>query len=285
MSFHVDPHPAATIFPLMDGVELVALADDIRAHGLLEPIVLLDGFVLDGRNRLRACELADVDPRFETWTTGETWDPNGMTPTEWVVSHNLHRRHLTTGQRAALALDLLPRLEDEAKHRQGTRTDLRPEADGSSERGRADEKAAALVGVGRTTVADAKAIQKRDATGEIVDAMRAGEMNVSQAARSVGLTGRGNRSGGINVLETGERDSGGKVLPIYFGKGDKWDEATVPLARYLAAWEKRGYRFGHVNPRNAKKRLAVIDNLIDGLQAAREDLEPRSHEARRLGSK
>jgi hypothetical protein len=37
---------------------------------------------------------------------------------EFVVSHNLHRRHLTTAQRAALALDLLPKLEEEARERQ-----------------------------------------------------------------------------------------------------------------------------------------------------------------------
>lgn len=69
-------------------------------------------------------------------------------------------RHLTTGQKAALALDLLPRLEEEARERQGTRTDIRPVSDGSSEAGRADEKAAQLVGVGRSTVAHAKSIQR-----------------------------------------------------------------------------------------------------------------------------
>lgn len=82
--------------------------------------------------------MAGVEPR------SVEWEPNGLTPVEWVVSKNLKRRHLTTGQRAALALDLLPHLEREAKERQGTRHDIRPEADGSSD-GRSDEKAADLV--------------------------------------------------------------------------------------------------------------------------------------------
>lgn len=80
----------------------------------------------------------------------------------------LLRRHLTTAQRAALALDLLPRLEEEARERSGARTDLRPLSDA----GRSDEKAAALVGVGRSTVAATKAIARRDPA--LVKAMRSG---------------------------------------------------------------------------------------------------------------
>lgn len=69
-------------------------------------------------------------------------------------------RHLTVAQRAALALDLLPKLEEEARERQraagggtgragGDSRTLSPETD---EAFRSDEKAAALVGVGRSTV-------------------------------------------------------------------------------------------------------------------------------------
>lgn len=275
MSHLIDAHPAATVFPLMDGVELAALVDDVRAHGLLDEIVLLDGLVLDGRNRLRACELAGVVPRFVDW------EPNGMTPTEWVVSHNLHRRHLTVGQRAALALDLLPRLEEEARERQLSglkQGDSVPVPPIAEERGEAAEKAAALVGVGRTTVAMAKAIQRRDETGEIVQGLRSGEIpTVSAAERQAGL--ESGSKNGIGVLGNGA-DSRGHDQPVYYGKGDKWREATLPLGRYLAAWQKRGNEFAHVNPREAAKRVRLIDDLIAGLAAARADLEPRSHPAR-----
>lgn len=265
-------HPASGVFPLMDDAGLAALVEDVRAHGLLEPIVLHDGLVLDGRNRLRACELAGVEPRFVEWR------PDGMTPVEWVVSMNLHRRHLTTAQRAALALDLLPHLEEEARERSGVRTDLRPETDTGSDFGRADAKAAELVGVGRTTVANAKAIQKRDETGEIVDRMRAGEINVAQAAREVGFErlGQGSGGGSAALLPT-RRDTAGKEQPtVFYGKGDKWRESTLPLVRYLAAWEKRGFEFRHINYREARRRLATVDQLIAQLTAARPDLEQRS---------
>ena len=69
--------------------------------------------MLDGRNRLRACALAGVAPRFEDWR------PDGTSPTAWVIATNLHRRHLDVGQRAAIAVALLPLLEAEARERQG----------------------------------------------------------------------------------------------------------------------------------------------------------------------
>lgn len=110
-------HPAAELFPYLPQPELVELADDITANGLHEPILFgPDGTLLDGRNRLSACELAGVQPRFDVY--------DGNDPVAVIVSRNLRRRHLTTGQRAALAVDLLPMYEGQAKQRQGARTDL-----------------------------------------------------------------------------------------------------------------------------------------------------------------
>jgi N6-adenosine-specific RNA methylase IME4 len=92
-------HPAATLFPMMDAEALQALADDIREHGQREPVILYHGAVLDGRNRLRACELAGVEPRFVTRTDAEVGDP-----IDFVLSLNKHRRHLEPPQLAALSV-------------------------------------------------------------------------------------------------------------------------------------------------------------------------------------
>jgi ParB-like chromosome segregation protein Spo0J len=57
----IEIHPAALLFPVMGDTEVGKLAEDIGKNGLLEPIVLYEGMVLDGRSRLAACKIAGVD--------------------------------------------------------------------------------------------------------------------------------------------------------------------------------------------------------------------------------
>ncbi|MFD0277192.1 hypothetical protein ACFVHB_25250 [Kitasatospora sp. NPDC127111] len=85
--------------------EILGLAEDIEANGLREPVVLdPDGVLLDGRSRLAACELADVEPSFTTY--------QGDDPVCLVMSANRHRRDISQGQRAmitAMVRSLSPR--------------------------------------------------------------------------------------------------------------------------------------------------------------------------------
>ncbi len=113
-------HPVTEIFPLMQGEQYDQLVQDIRENDLQEPIWLHpDERIIDGRNRYRACLDAGVEPRFRTWN-GEG------SLIQFVVSLNLHRRHLTSSQRAAAAAEALEQLKVEAKERQreGGRTKL-----------------------------------------------------------------------------------------------------------------------------------------------------------------
>ena len=71
-------HPLANIFPMLDDNELKALAEDIKAKGLTEPITLYEGKVLDGRNRYRACDLAEVELRQDHFTQYEGDDALGF---------------------------------------------------------------------------------------------------------------------------------------------------------------------------------------------------------------
>jgi hypothetical protein len=107
-------HPAADLFPLMGGNELAALADDIKAHGLEVPIALRspgDGqpdLVLDGRNRLDACELAGIKTiDFDRLVVPvKVLGPN-VDPFAYVVSANIRRRHLSSEQKRDLIAALL----------------------------------------------------------------------------------------------------------------------------------------------------------------------------------
>src|SRR5262249_9146575 len=90
-------HPYADLFPMMTADELDALAADIQANGLRQPIVLYQKQVLDGRNRLLACSRVGVEP---TYVEHEGDDDSALA---LVISLNVQRRDLTPGQRAIVA--------------------------------------------------------------------------------------------------------------------------------------------------------------------------------------
>lgn len=116
------PHPLADTFPMMSDDELTDQADDIRENGLLHPITLFEGMILDGRNRYISCKRAGIAPRYETFTGTFT------EALRRVWSENVQRRHLTSSQCAAIIItqdELVARIEAEARERQGERTDLK----------------------------------------------------------------------------------------------------------------------------------------------------------------
>lgn len=87
-------HPLCTLFPRMSGQEFQSLVDDIKANGQREPIMLHEGMILDGGNRYRACLEAGIEPLFMEF--------GGTNIVSYVLSANLHRRHMTPGQQAAI---------------------------------------------------------------------------------------------------------------------------------------------------------------------------------------
>ena len=89
-----DLHPLSSLFPRITGPEFDALVADIKANGLREPIVVHQGLILDGGNRYRACLEAGIDPAFTEFAGGNL--------VSFVLSANLHRRHLSPGQQAAI---------------------------------------------------------------------------------------------------------------------------------------------------------------------------------------
>jgi N6-adenosine-specific RNA methylase IME4 len=89
-------HPAAEHFPMLDAARFDELVASVRRDGLLDPIMLLDGMILDGRNRLRACAVIGMEPRFETFA--------GDNPFDYVESKNIERRDLEPFQRETIRL-------------------------------------------------------------------------------------------------------------------------------------------------------------------------------------
>lgn len=106
---NLEYHSVANIFPMMTEAEFSSLKQDISVNGLREPIWLYEGKIIDGRNRYLACIASGVKPIFRNYEGEE----NALI--DFVISLNLHRRHLSSSQKACLAVGVMPQLEDRTK--------------------------------------------------------------------------------------------------------------------------------------------------------------------------
>jgi hypothetical protein len=94
-------HPLADIFPLMQGDELEELAEDIQRRGLIELITVAEGMIADGRNRALACQKAGIEPGYTPYRGSAEDLPR------FIISKNIHRRHLKPEQRHNLIKNVL----------------------------------------------------------------------------------------------------------------------------------------------------------------------------------
>jgi hypothetical protein len=169
-------HPIASVLPMLGQADLNALAADIQGNGLRHRIVLLDGKILDGRNRYKACQIVGVQPEFREF--------NGDgDPIAFIISENLCRRHLTASQKALAVAKIadLPRgnpnlkiSENANKSQIGTNAHLE----------KTIEQAALDVDVSPTTVKQAKRVL-HEAPKETIKQIERGEKSVATAVKEI----------------------------------------------------------------------------------------------------
>lgn len=158
-------HEYANLFPMMAESDLMRLAEDIKEKGQSDAIITYQGEVLDGRNRFKACGINSIAPRFEEYS--------GDDPLGFVISHNLHRRHLTESQRGMIAAKIATMKQGDNQY-QGS-----PIGEPSiSRQDRAE--AASQLNVGTSTLDRARRVQKMG-TPELVEAVESGEVTVNAA--------------------------------------------------------------------------------------------------------
>jgi len=234
--YDLKAHPAADLFPLMGDDELLTLAHDIEQNGQNHPITLVGDLVLDGRNRLRACELIGLEPKFEQLREGRS-------PVAFVISENLRRRNLDESQRALLGARAQSMFEEDAAKRKAA-TQFKQNASkavsgGNSlpvpanlpepqEGGESREKAAELVNVSARSVQHASKVLEQGVL-ELVQAVEAGTVKVSVASVLAGAP----KEEQLAVLARGKkgvREEVAKMRKVKKGKGVKGEkrEAKTP---------------------------------------------------------
>lgn len=166
-------HPAAEVFPMIKGRAFAELVEDVREHGVKEPIVFWDGKLLDGRNRSMACIEVGLDPlNYAVDIEGG----DGFDPVAYVLSANLHRRHLGETEREAIAAKIA-NLEHGGDRKS---EEIKPQNCGL----KTTAEAAEQLNVKPRNVESAKAAIKGGCK-ELVAALEAGEIKSSTADKFV----------------------------------------------------------------------------------------------------
>lgn len=166
----MDLHPLSAAFPRMDTAAFELLKDDIRANGLRQPVVTIGGQVLDGGHRYRACQELGIDPPLVEYT--------GTDPIGFVISANLHRRHLNESQRAMIGASI------ETMRHGGDRKSQDQDANLHLDVGRAE--AAKKLRVSTRSIAAAAKVRDEGAP-ELQEAVKSGAVSVSAAAAITSL--------------------------------------------------------------------------------------------------
>ena len=213
-------HPISDMFPMMSEQEFAGLLADIREHGLREVILVSeDDQIIDGRNRFRACQELKIEPRFRTIQA------NGSL-THFVISMNLHRRHLDASQKAAVALAIERELAKEAKQRQLAAQNNKSgravrEKIPQLGNGRARDQAAAVVGVNPRYISTLKAtaarapeleVQVRDGRLSVKEARRLAEISADQRESVLARVGAGEKFG--TAISEVFRESLANIAPM-----------------------------------------------------------------------
>lgn len=162
-------HPACAAFPDVGQDEIEALSMDIGRVGLLLPIIICRGQIIDGKNRLAACHLAGVAPTYKEFTLDGSADPTEKQIWQYACSMNSRRRHLTTGQRALIAVQMVGTFNGFNQH-----TDQRREGITTP------SEAADSLRISKDSVSHAKSVIAKGSP-KLVDAVRSGDVSLNDA--------------------------------------------------------------------------------------------------------
>lgn len=168
------PHKFAEIFPFRAGDSLTALADNIAKVGQLDPIVLLDDEVLEGRRRQAACIMRGIEPKYRNFGDRET---DGADPLEFSYAVNFHRRDDMTPAEKAIAAQKYATFKFGDNQFSGRHKGGSANAPPSQTQAEAAKKFQTSI----DQIKRAKRVMEKGSP-ELQEAMRLGEITISDAA-------------------------------------------------------------------------------------------------------
>jgi len=231
--------------------DIEQLAEDIKANGLIQPIVVSKDLVLlCGERRLRACQaigLKEVDV-----VVKEAADAHEALVME--ISENENRKPFTVSERLAYAAKLIPVAKEEAKERQSGERSLR------ASKGKVRDLVAKDVGFGSgKTFERAKAVSE-SGQSDLVEAMDSGEMSIRAAYDELQKRVKDQQA----LI-----DEQNETIKAYEQAEDKQSDAYEALAlKYMDIQQKLRAAEASSDYHN---RDAIVQNTIDQLTSQRDE--------------
>lgn len=162
------------LLPPLTADEKSGLEKDILAHGVLDPIITWDGFIVDGHNRYDICirhGITDVDTKALNFITKKS------DVMQWIISHQLGKRNLTKSQlvRSYESVERQIAKEAEAKMLSGKKdpTSNLKQGDSTKRNPTTAAQIAEKIGVGENTYRDMKFVVN-EGTPEQIERMDKG---------------------------------------------------------------------------------------------------------------
>lgn len=162
-------HSLSSMLPMMQPDEYQALKEDIKINGLQVPITIFKDGIIDGRHRAKACDELGVQPKYQDF------QENGISAADYIIIHNLNRRHLNTSQKAVVALSYLDQLKPEFLKRKHDK--------GNGKGERSSIVCAKRFGIGKVVVEFAQRVRKD--RPELLKRVMEGRMTINQAYRRI----------------------------------------------------------------------------------------------------
>jgi hypothetical protein len=242
-------HPLAELFPQMSAEEFSRLKQDVATNGQQDPIVISVDCktILDGRHRLRACAELGIPPKFINFckiTTGAVIDiPNAEVAFIW--SKNFLRRHLSSDQRAAIAVGWSDAIKAAARQRQrehGGTAPGKPNTFGESTKSvHTREAIAAQAQVSPYKVRQAEVIARH--APELLPKIAAGQASLKHGEGAVKV--RIKEKSTVNHAANIAKNHPDQVIDAEFHPKDPAVEMQEKVFKHLGAAMDLAQRHGH----------------------------------------